>query len=321
MNNLDHLITGFAIVGLVLSAVISYLKVNKLWGRRHIREVSESISVAAALLSLFTTLPFLAKFLIVDRDLVAAGKFLLSLIVFFVFFLVGIGLWVRREDQLGIWQMMRRALATERGELTYLIRSFAKPREAPAILRVLQLVSLVDQDLDERETEMLESVARPWGIHVEELRRGPEHSDVDIGTVRQAFSEYLDIKPPVSQVEKVHDLIRFMVNADRKVSAEEGLILDEVRGAVSAYLSQGSGGRPVVYEVLLVPQHDAQVTAMREQSSDPDLKSRAGGSAFVAGTYYSESFARAICQRYRQKAFFSTVERLAPDGERTRVRA
>lgn len=214
--------------------------------------------------------------------------------------------------------MMRRALATERGELTYLIRSFAKPREAPAILRILQLISLVDEELDERESAMLESVARPWGIHVEELRHAHEPGAVDISMVRQAFDDYLDMTPPVEQVEKVHDLIKFMVNADRKVSEEESVVLDEVAGAVSAYVTTGDMP-PVVYEVLLVPQGETQVDMMREAITDPDLKQRAGGKAFVAGAYFSESFARAICQRYRRKAFFSTVERLAPFGERTRL--
>lgn len=318
MDNLDRIIIGFAVLGLIISAVISYLKINKLWARRHIKEVSESISVAAALLSLLTTLPFLAKFVIIDKDFVAAGKFLLSLIVFFVFFLVGIGVWVKRQETLSLWKMVRRSLATERDELTYLIRSFAKPREAPAILRILHMISLVDEELDQRETEMLESVARPWGIHVEELRHGQESGEVDIAMVRQAFNEYLEMKPPVIQVEKVHDLIKFMINADRKVSKEEALVLDEVAGAVLAYIATDDS-QPVVYEVLLVPQRDTQVDAMRETCADPALRQRAGGKAFVAGTYYSESFARAICQRYRQKQFFSTVERLAADGERTRL--
>jgi hypothetical protein len=36
----------------------------------------------------------------------------------------------------------------------------------------------------------------------------------------------------------------------------------------------------------------------------------------VAGSYFSEPFARAICLRFRQKHFFCTVERLTSEGER-----
>jgi len=305
---LQQVLTSLAIVGLVISAIISYLKVNKLWGRRHIKEVAESISVVAAILSLFTTLPFLIKFIVIDKDYVAAGKFLLSLLVFFVFFLVGIGFWVKRHEPLGLWRMMRKAIATERGELTYLIHSFTKPREAPAILRILHLVSLVDRHMDQRETEILESVARPWGIHPDELKGGPEiGEDTDIGAVRDAFTDYLDMKPDRTQVEKVVDLIRFMIHADRQVTADEALVLDEVSGAAKAYLSATGAGADV-FEVLLVPQRTEDFDRAGDLIVDPVLHPRAGGEAFVAGTYYSESFARAICERFRQRDFFSTVE-------------
>jgi len=305
---LQQVLTSLAIVGLVISAIISYLKINKLWGRRHIKEVAESISVVAAILSLFTTLPFLIKFIVIDKDYVAAGKFLLSLLVFFVFFLVGIGFWVKRHEPLGLWRMMRKAIATERGELTYLIHSFTKPREAPAILRILRLVSLVDRHMDQRETEILESVARPWGIHPDELKGGPEiGEDTDIGAVRDAFTDYLDMKPDRTQVEKVVDLIRFMIHADRQVTADEALVLDEVSGAAKAYLSATGAGADV-FEVLLVPQRTEDFDRAGDLIVDPVLHPRAGGEAFVAGTYFSESFARAICERFRQRDFFCTVE-------------
>lgn len=318
MTTFDRVITGAALLGLAVSIVIAYLKVNKLWARRHIKEVAESISVAAALLSLLTTVPFMIKFLIIDQDYVAAGKFVLSLAVFVVFFLVGIGLWVKRDEKLGIWKMLRRALATERGELTYLVHSFARPREAPAILRILRLVSMVDKNLDEREKEMLESVALPWGIHPDDLAAENNETGSDIATVQKAFAEYLAMKPPSNQVEKVLDLVKFMVHADRKVTREEHLILAEVGGAVGAYLTDSSQA-PDVYEVLLVPQNDAQLEKMQAEVTDASLHERAGGKAVVAGSYFSEPFARAICVRFRQKHFFCTVERLTAEGERIQL--
>ena len=291
---LQQVLTSLAIVGLVISAIISYLKINKLWGRRHIKEVAESISVVAAILSLFTTLPFLIKFIVIDKDYVAAGKFLLSLLVFFVFFLVGIGFWVKRHEPLGLWRMMRKAIATERGELTYLIHSFTKPREAPAILRILRLVSLVDRHMDQRETEILESVARPWGIHPDELKGGPEiGEDTDIGAVRDAFTDYLDMKPDRTQVEKVVDLIRFMIHADRQVTADEALVLDEVSGAAKAYLSATGAGADV-FEVLLVPQRTEDFDRAGDLIVDPVLHPRAGGEAFVAG----DVLFRVLCSRH-----------------------
>jgi len=319
-----HLITSvglevwvFAALG--VSVAIAYLKINKLWGRKHIREVAESISVAAALLSLFTTLPFLLKFAVVDEDYVAAGKFVVSLCVFAVFFLVGIGYWTRRSEKVGLWVLLRRALATERGELTYLMQSFTKPREADAILRILRLVSMVDREFDSREAELLKSVAHPWGIETDELMSGHDDmQEVDINQVRSAFTDYLAMKPPCPQVEKVNDLIKFMVHADRKVSREESVVLDEISGAVTAYLSD-EGEESVLYEVLLVPQKSEHHSQIQELLNIDQSLPRAGGEAFVVGAYFSESFAQAICHRFRDRQVFSTVERLEPDGHRSRV--
>jgi hypothetical protein len=310
MYHIEYVITSFAVIGLALSAVIAYLKVNRIWGRKHIREVAESVSVAAALLSLFTTVPFLLKFIVIDQDYVAAGKFFVSLLVFAVFFLIGVGYWVKREERTGLWRLMRRALASEGSELTYLIHSFTKPKEANAILRILQLVSMVDDELDERERQILESVALPWGIHPEDLKTTAEGGRaIDIADVRAAFADYLELNPPAGQVEKVYDLVKFMVHADRRVSPEERLIMEEISGAAKAFIA-GAGETSTQYEVLLVPQSPEQRAQIVELLVEPRLEPRAGGEAFVAGTYFSQSFAEAICHRFRRRRLFSTVEPL-----------
>ena len=162
----EKFITAAAVVGLVLAAIISYLKINKIWARKHHKEVAASVSVAAAFLSLFTILPFMIKFAVVDQDYVAASRYVISLLVFMVMVTIGIGFWVRRDERKSIWQLVKQSLLTESGELAYLIHSFAKPKEAETIVRILQLVSAVDKNLDEREMRVIESVAGPWGIHV-----------------------------------------------------------------------------------------------------------------------------------------------------------
>ncbi len=292
-------------IGVIVSAVIAYLKVNKLWARKHIRDVAESISVAAALLSLLTTLPFLMKFIIVDHDYVAAAKFALSLIVFFVFFFVGIGFWVQDEDKTSFLQKIRQALSTERGELANLVHSFTKPKEATAIVRILRLVSTVDRDLDEREVEILQSVAGPWGLDPGDLNEMRGESDIQ--QVREAFMDYLALNPPRRQVQKVFDLVRFIVRADKKVTHEEHLILEEVGRAVEGYLADDDE-QGLVYEVLVVPQSPEHRETIPRHLDTSDLYPRAGGEAFVAGSYYSPLFAEEVCRRYRELQFFATVE-------------
>ena len=44
------------------------------------------------------------------------------------------------------------------------------------------------------------------------------------------------------------------------------------------------------------------------------LEPRSGGQAYVAGAFFSESFAQAICDRFRKRRLFCTVERQDPSG-------
>ena len=304
----ERFITALAVFALVLAAVISYLKVNKIWARKHHKEVAASVSVAAAFLSLFTILPFMIKFAVVDQDYVAAGRYVISLVVFMVMVTIGIGFWVRRDERQSIWQLVKQSLLTERGELAYLIQSFAKPKEAATIVRILQLVSAVDKNLDERELKVIESVAGPWGIQVSEIMSADlESLDADIETVRNTFLEYLSRKPPKNQASKVFDLVRFLIQADKKVTHEEQLILDEISHVVKGYLDKDYKAA-VTYEVLVVPQRSEERNEIAEMIGTHELKERAGGEAYVAGTYFSELFAHEMCKRYRDLHHFSTVE-------------
>ncbi len=304
----ESFITWLAIFALALAAVIAYLKVNKIWARKHHKEVAASVSVAAAFLSLFTILPFMIKFIVVDKDYVNAARPVISLLVLIVMVTIGIGFWVRRDERKSIWQLVKQSLLTERGELAYLIQSFAKPKEAATIVRILQLVSAVDKNLDERELKVIESVAGPWGIQVSEIMSADlESLDADIETVRNTFLEYLSRKPPKNQASKVFDLVRFLIQADKKVTREEQLILDEISHVVKSYLDKDYK-TAVTYEVLVVPQHAEERSEIAELIGTSDLQERAGGEAYVAGTYFSELFAHEMCKRYRDLHHFSTVE-------------
>ncbi len=307
MSGFDQIITSLAVFGLAISAVIAYLKINKLWARRHIKEVAESVSVAAALLSLFTTLPFLIKFVVIDQDYVAAAKFILSLLVFAVFFLVGIGLWVRSAEPRGFWSAIRYALMTEQKELTSLLHTLAQPREARSIVRILQLVSTVDSELDQREAALLDSVAQPLGVSVHDLVPQPGNRNATVAEVREAFLEYLELKPVGHQVSKTYDLVRFMARADKRISDEENLILDELALVVQDYLSAESA-QVTSFEVLVVPQASEQKLRIESELPQARLMAKAGGYAYVAGSYYSRAFATEVCRQYREKGFFCTVE-------------
>ena len=307
MEFLTEIVKSLTVVGLVVSAIVTYLKINKIWPRKHIKDVAESVSVAAALLSLFTTLPFLLQFIIVEPDPVAASKFGISLIAMVLFVMIGSGVWVADKTHLGWFRDMRAALRSESSELANLVQVFAKPREAAIILKLLRMVSLVDHQLDEREKEIIAAVARPWGILPDQILSGAEDDVCDIEQVRQGFSEYLNHKPPAKQVIKVFDLVRYLIEADKRISREEKLILDEVGHMINSYLDEDY--KPgEMFEVLVVPQNDDQRNSIPDVVIRTEIFKRSGGEAFVGGVYFSEMFAEEMAQKYRDRGYFSTTE-------------
>ena len=59
---------------LVFSVIQAYLKVNKVWKRRKIVEVANSISIVAAMLGFAVGLPFLLNNIFITNDYFSAGK-------------------------------------------------------------------------------------------------------------------------------------------------------------------------------------------------------------------------------------------------------
>jgi hypothetical protein len=305
---MEVLVTYLTAIGLPVAAVMTYLKINKLWARKHIREVAQSISVAAALLSLFTTVPFLIQFVVVQPDPIAATKFFLSAIGFVAFFLIGIGFFVSDPKRRSFLSLVRNSLWVESGELSNILRSMSKPKESAAILELLKLVAAVDQQVDQRELAIIESVAGPWGIVPDQVLEGIEQADSNISQVRRAFLDYLELGPPREQVRSVYDLVRLLVHADKQVTRDEELVLDELFHAANAYVDN-QDAPTVRYEVLVVPQRESDIETIATMVSHAPLEPRAGGQAYVVDSFFTARFASEVRDRYRELNYFSTVER------------
>ncbi|MDA0311567.1 MAG: hypothetical protein O2992_05560 [Gemmatimonadetes bacterium] len=88
---LNEMLLGLSVA---IAAVSDYLIINKLWSRRMKKDVTESISISAALLGLATGLPFFIEYAFVHPSWAAAGKAAVGIVTGVVFVLIGTGLWV-----------------------------------------------------------------------------------------------------------------------------------------------------------------------------------------------------------------------------------
>ena len=133
----EAFINWLATASVVITAFNLYFMVNKIWSRKHIRDVAESISVAAYSMSFLLGVPFMIKFLMLEVDLVAAVACGLWMVFYAIFVLIGTGVWVVSKPGLGFLQKFRRALSTERNELGTIVKAFSKPTASNHVLRIL----------------------------------------------------------------------------------------------------------------------------------------------------------------------------------------
>lgn len=304
-------------LSLVIALVQAYLKVNKLWIRRYDRNVADSVSVTAILLGLATYLPLMVHSAVVHHY-EAVARTLISTVAALAFFAVGIGYWARRDERRHIWDLFRRAIKVERLESADLARGFLRPTGAKHIIKILRQVAMIDREYDEAEHRFIVSFARTWHLEYsdnpDELLAEIEGKSQDqlYIELRKGMINYLALDPPIDQVSQLRDVIRALIKADAKVTAEEEFIHAELDGLMDAYVMKREGGN--LHNVLVVPQSPEQEESIRALLPDAVLTEQAGGRAFSVDSFYSRAFAEMICQNYRALKFFTTVESPVSQG-------
>jgi hypothetical protein len=291
-------------IGIVITLVSNYLIINKLWKRRMLREVTESVSIAAALLGLFNAIPFLFLFILIDQSVAGVAKTTISIITAIVFVLIGSGLWVAELRGRGFRYLFARALRLERRESGDLIKQLVQPKGAQQILRILHQLASVDGHIDEREADLIRQFAAEWRIPAPSTEeRAPA---ADLITLRKSVAEYLNLRPPTQQAGQLRDVLQVMAESDARVTWQESVALEEIDGMLRQYIV-GDDADVSLHEVLIVPQSERQVEAVRTLLPGREEKMLRGGRVFSVGQYFSPRYAEFVCQKYIGLGLFSTV--------------
>ena len=291
-------------IGIILHLITNYLIINKLWKRRMVREVAESVSIAAALLGLFNSIPFLFLFMLIDHSAAGTAKTGISIVTAVVFVLIGSGLFVAELRGRGFRYLFMRALNLERKESADLIKQFVQPKGAEQILRILHQLASVDGHIDEREAAMIRDFAREWRLAAPEAE--PKAPSVDLITLRKSVTDYLKLHPPTTQVAHLVDVLRVLCEADARVTWQESVALEEVGGMLQQYIGEDEETVPL-HEVLIVPQSERQIEAVRTLLPGREEKMLRGGRVFSVGQFFSPRYAEFVCQKYIGLGLFSTV--------------
>ncbi len=295
-------------LSVIIAAISNYLIINKLWSRRTKRDVAESTSISAALLGLATGFPFLIEFVLVDQNWAAAGKTGIGILTGLVFVMVGSGLWVTEFRGQTFLRLFARALNLERKESADLLKSLVQPTGAGHIIRVFEAMASVDRHVDAREIDMIREFARRWHLDPPKLTEGAVEHDGDVIGLRRSVEDYLTVSPPVDQALELLDVLRIFALADGAVSGEEELVLEEITGMITGYVS--AVGDEGMHEVVIVPQNNRQMDAVMALFPGITTKTMRGGTVYSVGRFFSPRYADIVCDKYISLGLFTArVER------------
>jgi hypothetical protein len=281
------------------------LKINKIWKRKHIAEVTNSISILGNVFDLIPLIFFSLNFL-----LVAQWQGLIDSVLWIfagaVSVLIGSGLWVQENKGKSFWTRLKESLKLEKSEVGHLATTFFRPPAAEIILEIFARFAYIDRDLVAREQELIQSFADTWNIDIDwKEHRKLATLDQSVGLIktRETVARYLKTSPPDDQVAQMIDVLHALVKIDEKVSTQEKLIFDEVQNFMLGYIDGANG--EANYKVIIAPQNRGQDAAIAALLPDVQKIKVAGGSAYLVGSYFSQGYADVICDQYRELGFFT----------------
>ena len=304
---LNKIIAALVASALMFSIFQFYLKINKVWKRRKISEVANSISIVASLLGFATLIPFLLNSILISADYPSAVKYVLGLILATVFTLISMGYFVEENRDKNFFSLLLDALGAEKSESTDLLSAMLRPHGATKIIEILTQLAAIDDDIAQEEVDLINDFAEKWRINIPDIKIGKPEKATNLIELKEIVQSYLDEKPDVEVAQNLVDLINMMAEADDEVTEEEAMAVGEFTGMIAHYVSMEEGGSIDAFEVVIVPQNDEQTEAVRELIPNIESVKKRGGIIFIVGTFYSEDYANAVCSKYISLGLFTNA--------------
>jgi hypothetical protein len=306
METWKTVIGALAYASLGIALVSSYLQLNKIWSRKHKEEVANSISIVGHVMTIVPGIIFGLNFLVV-----AQWQGFINSVIWILWgstmILIGSGVWVQNRRRKGFWSNIKRALRLEREEFGTLALALFRPASADLVLQILVQFAWVDDDLDQREKDYIQSFADSWNIDLDwRAIKNREASDSlyeNLANTHELIGLYLESSPPNDQVSELADVLKILAEIDDHVAEQEEIFLDEALAMLSNY--SDSETYQIKYSVVIAPRNNEQTSALKALLPNSDEVAVAGGSGYVVGNFCSHRYANKMCERYRQEGFFT----------------
>ncbi|MBI5326166.1 MAG: hypothetical protein HZB41_13000 [Ignavibacteriae bacterium] len=304
----ESVISYFVQISLLIYVVFIYLQINKIWKRKHEREVAESQSLVGLSIYIANCVLWVFYYALVQFDDKSLADTSIYIFQGSILFLIGTGIFVKGQRRLGFWNLIKQALRLERKEADYLLKKWFRPANAEAIIGILHQIAMIDEEYDPKEAELIKAFAKEWNIEYNPEKMNLErHKDTEDNYIRlrKTVEKYLDREPPLEQVAQLKDMITTMIQADEKVTYEEEMISSELLPMIENYLKGDEG--TTQYLVLIVPQKPEQEESILELLPNAEKIYTSGGMAYMIDSFYSKKFAEMVCNQYREINYFTIV--------------
>lgn len=313
MDTLEKIIRIFTFIAIAIASVEVYLKINKIWRRKHQKVVAQSLSLYGLSLAIFTLIIW-AMYFAIKGEVIAMVDALIYLTEASVLFIIGTGLWVKGFRQFNFWTRLKRMLSFERKEVDYLIKKIFKPSKPELIINILEQLAFIDDDLSDKEKIIIQAFAKQWDIREPtfDIDSYKKISKVDkYIRLYKKFEEYLSTMPPHNQATQMIDIMTVLINADNIITEEETVIYNELAGMIHNYLNNQDSD--LLFHVLIFPQFERHFKKITEELSEAKNIHLSGGEAYYAGGYYSKDYSYMVCNHFRDLGLPTVV--LSPDDD------
>jgi hypothetical protein len=206
--------------------------------------------------------------------------------------------------------MIIRAIKQERSEVGDLAKTFFRPAGSTLIMNILGQLALIDDELDDREKEFIQTFADTWSIpfSFEELIQNHEDKEAsNFIILREYVADYLKLTPPSEQVRQLYDTILALVNIDETVTPEEEVIVSELGAMLLQYVDHSTVAS--MYEVHLVPQNKEHESLIKSFLPDGKRENISGGYVYIVGKFYAEDYAEIVARKYMEMGLLAFVSR------------
>ncbi len=312
-------LTGFAII---IAIVNLYFKVNKIWKRKHEKEVAESQSIVALGSEILLYLLWGTSYLL-NSDWNSLADNAIGMSESFFFLIIGSGMFVAgtRMSKKSFWQMIKEAIKIERKEAKYLFNLISGKGQAEKIIKILKELAWIDDDFDKKEIELVKSFAQNWNIYLKDndFLINPHSNDSSSNDklndrfvkIKSSLNEFLQEKPEKQQINELNQLFHDLISADGKIEKNEDIIIGELNGILLEYL----GEAVPIFQVLTFPQEEKHriliENILKELNPGIDINSKEkkidGGYGFIMHECYSQMYAELLADEERNNHGLLTV--------------